>query len=302
MLPDGANMRSLAFFAEQSAVTSPGRHESAVHDLPADLGELVRVIQQLVVYDVVAPDFYGYRIPKDRQEEIHISTVEHMLDRLFALDSRPLTTPRPVEKRLVGRCHQFMWLLIAALRSRQLPARARCGFGSYFNPPSFEDHWVCEYWHEAEARWILVDAQFDDVWRERLKIDHDVLDVPRNRFLVAGDAWRQCRRGDLDAQKFGIDFVNLRGLWYVAGNIVRDLAALNRVEVRPWDVWGAQPRPNQTLNDTELAWFDELAALTRQPDKSFDQLCKAYSADGRLRVPAVVYNALLNQPEPTPSS
>jgi hypothetical protein len=223
-----------------------------------------------------------------------------MLDRLFALDSRPLTTPRPVETRLVGRCHHFMWLLIAALRARQVPARARCGFGAYFNPPYFEDHWVCEYWHEAEARWILVDPQFDDVWRERLKIDHDVLDVPRHRFLVAGEAWGQCRRGDLDAQKFGIDFVNLRGLWYVAGNIVRDLAALNRVEVRPWDVWGAQPRPNQTLNDTELAWFDELAALTRQPDKSFDQICKVYSADTRLRVPAVVFNALLNQPEPTP--
>jgi hypothetical protein len=295
-------MTSLAFYAEHSAVTSPRRHDSALRDLPADVGELVRVIQHLVVYDAVAPSFYGYRIPKDRQAEIHISTVEHMLDRLFELDSRPLTSPRPIQRRLVGRCHHFMWLLIAALRTRFVPARARCGFGSYFNPPYFEDHWVCEYWNKATARWMLVDTQFDEVWRKRLKIDHDILDVPRDRFLAAGDAWHLCRRGELDAQKFGIDFVNLRGLWYVAGSVVRDLAALNRVEVRPWDVWGAQPRPNQTLNDEELTRFDELAAFTRQPDRSFDQLRKVYSTNERLRVPAMVYNALLARSEPVGQS
>ena len=291
-------MPSRTFFADPSAVTSPGRHESALQDLPADLGELVGVIQHLVVYDVVAPEFYGYEIPPHRQHEIHLRTVEQMLDRVFELDSRPLTTPRPVEKRLVGRCHAFMWLLLAALRARHVPARARCGFGSYFNPPNFEDHWVAECWNEAEARWVFVDAQFDDVWRRRLNIDHNILDVPRNRFLVAGGAWQRCRTGELDARQLGIEFVNLRGLWYVAGNIVRDLAALNKVEMRPWDVWGAQPRPNETLDNAQLAWFDSLADLTRQPEAAFDRLREMFSTDERLRVPSMVHNALLDRPEP----
>jgi hypothetical protein len=288
----------LAFFAEQSAVTSPGRHASALNGLPAEVRELVNIIQRLVVYDVVAPDFYDYTVPPERQGEIHIRTVEKMLDRLFALDNRPLATPRIVGKRVIGRCHHFMWLLIAAMRARNIAARARCGFGSYFNPPYFEDHWVCEYWDATEARWVLVDTQFDEVWRERLKIEHDILDVPRDKFLVAGEAWRQCRDGELDPQKCGIEFVNLRGLWYVAGNIVRDVAALNKVEMRPWDVWGAQPRPNEALDDTQLAWFDGLAALTRRPAESSPQLRQLFASDERLRVPTVVHNALLNRSEP----
>jgi hypothetical protein len=203
-------MTPLAPFAEQSAVTSPGRHALALNGLPVEVPELVNIIQRLVVYDLVAHDFYGYAVPPDRQDEIHIRTVESLLDRLFALDQHPLTTPRATEKRVIGRCHHFTWLLIAALRARNVPARARCGFGSYFNPPWFEDHWVCEYWNAAGTRWVLVDSQFDEIWRERLKIDHDILDVPRNRFLVAGEAWERCRSGELDARKLGIGRARVR--------------------------------------------------------------------------------------------
>jgi hypothetical protein len=45
----------------------------------------------------------------------------------------------------------------------------------------------------SENRWILVDAQLDAVQRETFKPGFDPLDVPRDGFIVAGDAWRQCR-------------------------------------------------------------------------------------------------------------
>ena len=35
--------------------------------------------------------------------------------------------------------------------------------------------------------------------------------------------------------KYGI--FDLRGLWFVAGNVMRDFAALNNMEMLPWDVW-----------------------------------------------------------------
>jgi hypothetical protein len=190
-----------------------------------------------------------------------------------------------------------MLLLVAMLRAQGIPARARCGFGSYFNPPFFEDHWICEYWNAAESRWMLADAQFDDVWRARLRIDHDVLNVPRDRFLVAGDAWAQCRAGAADPAACGIEFVGLRGLWYIAGNLVSDVAALNGMEMLPWDVWGAQPRPDEALDDDRLAFFDGIAALTREPDVSFDQMRAQYQGDERLTVPSRVFNALLNRSE-----
>jgi hypothetical protein len=277
-------------------MTSAEQYAPLFDALPSEVSELVRIIQGLVVYDAVSVDFYGFKIPDERQNEIHLRSVAKLLERLLALDGQPLAVARPVEKRLVGRCHHFCLLLVAMLRAKGIPARARCGFGSYFNPPHFEDHWVCEYWNAAERRWALVDAQFDEVWRKKLKITHDILDVPRDRFLVAADAWTRCRAGQADPAKFGIEFVNLRGLWYIAGNLVRDVAALNRMEMLPWDVWGAQPRQNEPLNDDQHAFFDKLAANTRDPDASFEGLRKLYE-DDRLRVPGTVFNALLNRAE-----
>lgn len=252
------------------------------------IGGAVRAVQGLCIYDVVAQDFYGVSLSSERQEDIHLRTPEAMLERIRALDPRPLEEPRPPEKRLAARCGNFTLLLVAMLREQGIRARARCGFGAYFNPPYFEDHWVCEHWKADEGRWALADAQFDEVWRKNLSIRHDVLDVPRDQFLVAADAWRLCRAGKADPGRFGIAFAHLRGLWFVAGSLVRDIAALNGVQALPWDVWGAMPRAARELSSAELAYFDGLAAAGEP------ELKKLYQEDQRLRVPPRVFNAIRN--------
>ncbi len=166
----------LDFYAQPGPMTSAGRYASMLAELPHDVADLVGIVQGLAIHEYVASDFYGFRIPDERRGESHIRSVEHMLERVLALDGRPLTVRRPPEKRLIGVCHHFMLLLLAMLRAHTVPVRGRRGFGTYFNPGFFEDHVVCEYWNAAQARWVLVDAQFDEVWRERLHIDHDVLD------------------------------------------------------------------------------------------------------------------------------
>jgi hypothetical protein len=218
-----------------------------------------------------------------------------MLELLLSRDSRPLAVARPVDARLVCNCRHFTLLLVALLRTKGVPARARCGFGTYFKRGHFYDHWACEYWHAAAAHWIRVDAQIDDVQRPELQVDFDPLDVPHDRFVTAGDAWARCRAGEADPSKFGI--FDMNGLWFIAGNVVRDVAALNKMEMLPWDVWGAQPKPGEQLDDDRLVFFDKLAALSRDPDASFDELCKLYAKDDRLRVPGVVFNAVQNRPE-----
>jgi hypothetical protein len=287
----------LNFYTQPTAMTSPGEYAALYEKLPNDVANLVHIVQGLGVYDVIAPDFYGFNIPDERKNEIHIRPVEKMLDRILAIDNKPLTMARPVEKRLVCRCHHFTLLLLSMLRVKGIASRARCGFGTYFNPGYFEDHWVCEYWNATQGRWVLVDAQLDEVWREKLKIDFDILDVPRDRFLVAGDAWAKCRAGEDAPSKFGIDFVNLHGLWFIAGDLVRDVAALNNREMLPWDVWGAQPKADEQFNDEQLDFFDKLARLSCAPDGSFDELLTLYAEDDRLRVPATVFNSLLNRAE-----
>jgi hypothetical protein len=76
------------FFGEHSAVTTPGRHAGVFGELPRQVGELVDVIQHLVVYDVVAREYYGFSVPEKRRDEIHTRRVEQILDGVFALDDR----------------------------------------------------------------------------------------------------------------------------------------------------------------------------------------------------------------------
>jgi len=286
----------LDFYARPAAMTVCTHHRDAIAALPRDVAKLARIVQGLAIHQYMAPA-YGFKVPDARLGEAHIRHVDVMLGRLLAIDPAPLAMARPVEKRLVGICHHFALLMVAFLRAQGVPARFRCGFGAFFNAPYLEEHLVCEYWNAAQGRWILVDAQLDDVWQRELKFGFNPLDVPRTEFLVAADAWTQCRNGRLDPAKVGIFVENLRGLWFIAGELVRDLAALNGVEMLPWDCWGIIPRPGLQLSDIQLAFFDRLAALTATPNGSFDELRAMYDGHDELRVPPQVFNALLDRME-----
>lgn len=286
----------LDFYARPAALTSGGRYAARLGGLPSNIAELCGVVQGLVIHEFMA-GAYGMTVPEPRRLESHVRPLEQMLDRLLALDASPLTVARPPDRRLVGVCRHFAVLLVGVLRAQGVAARVRCGFGAYFNPPYFEEHYVCEYWNAAATRWVLVDPQFDDVWRRELRIEHDVLDLPRDRFLIAADAWMACRSGRADPSKFGILVGDLRGLWFIAAELVRDLAALNRMEMLPWDDWGAMPLPDEPLAEDELAPFDRIAQVTRAPDTTFASLRRLYDQDESLRVPEMVYNVVLARPE-----
>jgi hypothetical protein len=287
----------LNYYATQSVFSAPGRHAGLLDALPSDPKGIARVIQGLVIYEHVAEPFYGYRLPEGRRVESHIRPVERIIDAILALEHRPLGVARAPEKRLVGICRHYMLLAIAIFRHHGIPARGRGGFGAYFNPGKFEDHWVCEYWKADEGRWALLDSQFDDVFIRNLAIRHDIHDVPRDQFLTSPEAWHRCRGGELDPAAFGIEFSQLRGLWFVASSLIRDLATLNGCEVLPWDVWGAQPPIDAELSDRELAFFDEIALLTSDPDANLDALRQRFAEDARVRLPDTVFNALRQREE-----
>jgi hypothetical protein len=286
----------LRFYAEPSPLTSPGRHADAFAALPDDPVALARIVQGLVLHKYMA-HAYGVNVPPARDAEAHTRRVESMLDQILAHDPRPLPALRSPDRRLFGVCGHFTSMLVAMLRAKCVPARERAGFGAYFNAPYFEEHALVEYWNADEARWVLLDTQFDETWRTRLKITHDVFDVPRDRFLVAGEAWTLCRSGKADAKLFGIFNGNKRGLWFVAAELIRDVAALNKAEVLVWDVWGAMPKPETQLDAAQLKYFDGLAALTRDPDASFGKLTALYRDDGGVRVPPIVFNVITNRLE-----
>ncbi|MCV0396344.1 MAG: transglutaminase domain-containing protein [Rhizobiaceae bacterium] len=299
---DGSAAAQPLDFTRQSRFSDPGRHAALFDALPYDPPGAARVVQGLFVYEHVAEAWYDVPLDETRRGESHIRTVEEIIDVLLALDAAPLSMPRPPRCRVVGICRHYMLLSVAILRHHGVPARGRGGFGGYFSPETWEDHWVCEYWNAEEGRWALLDAQFDALWIERFHLDHDITDVPRDRFLAAADAWRKCRSGELDPARFGIEFSKLRGLWFVAGSLIRDAATLLGHEILPWDVWGAQLLAPRELSDDELAFFDDLALLTADPDANIGALRARFAADPRLAVPDLVFNALRQRPERLPKA
>lgn len=128
---------------------------------------------------------------------------------------------------------------------------------------------------------MLVDAQLDEFQCQALNISFDPLDVPRDQFIVGGLAWQMCRSGAANPDSFGI--FDLRGLDFVRADFIRDVAALNKLELLPWDCWGLILHPG--LDDpSDLALLDRLAELTRGDVPDFMQVHRLYESDPRLRV------------------
>lgn len=276
----------LITYAQPGRITDLGQSPFALNDLPTDIESLCRVVQGVLVHGFWTR-VYGLSDEgiKPRLGEVSTRSAAGMLARIHALDPRPLTEPRPIERRMLGNCRTFSVLLTALLRYQGVPARARCGFGTYFIDDHYEDHWIVEWWDAEAGCWRATDAQIDDIQRARLNIDFDLLNVPRTRFLPGGLAWQQCRAGKADPETFGIQ--DMAGLWFVRGNVVRDLAALNRVELLPWDSWGLIDAEGVEEDPAAMALLDRAAALTLD-DSAFTEMQALYAAEPGLSVPSTI--------------
>jgi hypothetical protein len=269
---------SLTYFTQHGRISDPGAYISLFENLPASVADLVKLVQGVTVH-VFWAERYGLNVPPQRMDELQLRSMERRLARTLELDARPLDEPRPLDKKLLGNCRDHSLLLASMLRHEGIPARARCGFGAYFMPDHFEDHWVMEYWNESQGRWVLVDAQLDALQCDVLKIPFDTLDVPRDQFVVGGHAWQMCRSGQQDPEKFGI--FDMHGLGFVRGTLIRDVASLNKMELLPWDCWGVILN-EQLDNADDLMLLDEVASLSAGDVPDFETLRSYYESEPRL--------------------
>ncbi len=285
------------YYKGTSSMSTAGARAAELRALPKDLARLCEIVQGVLVHRDIAPWLYDLKLTEAQRDDGNTRPLAKMLDRIHALDDRPLTIARDPAHRMPTVCRHFSLMLGGILREQGVAARARCGFGAYFNPGKFEDHGVCEYWNAQQSRWILVDAQMDAIQRKAFNLSFDPLEVPRDQFIIAGDAWQQCRSGRADPKNFGLTHINESGLWFIAGNVVRDFASLNRMEGLPWDVWGMMEMGDASLTDERKALLDRVAALTLAGDEAIAEIRKLYESDERLRMPPMVFNALRHAPE-----
>jgi hypothetical protein len=239
-----------------SRMSDPGSHAARIADLPREVGALNRAVQGLLIH----VDWLGaYGVAAD-QVRAHTRATLPMADRLAEIvdaDARPLLAPRLPKLRSVATCRDFALMTTSFLRCKGVPARLRCGFASYLGP-GFEDHWVCEYWHDPSGAWRLSDPQIDEVMSARLAIEFDPANVPRTSFLTAGEAWLGWRAGGSDPRRFGHG--EATGVWFLRLNVLRDHFALNGAEASAWDDWRATPPAKRVVSGVGMDLADRLAA------------------------------------------
>lgn len=287
------------FYTVQSVFSDPNKLVSYYTDLPASPAELARTVRNLLFHRLEG-DIFDYRIPEDRlRGDAETRYVDDILGIIAERDSAPLSEPRQFADRFVGICRDFALLHCSMLRHVGIPARVRSGFADYFGADGFHfDHVVNEYWDD-EHGWRLADAQLADARViEALGIDFDPLDVPRDRFLVAGQSWHMMRAGEADPSSFGLppEEGGLSGEWFVAGNVRLDLAAINKVEPLVWDIWGPEVVEDERLSAAAADLYDQVAELLRG-EVPFDMVRAVFVGHDALRTPSTVLTRPLYRPE-----
>jgi Transglutaminase-like superfamily len=244
-------------YAAPGPLTNFGdEHLAAVVALGSDPLGLCRAAQGLVVDINVV-----HGLPEGRYDEREIRPADELLRRVLARNPTALDEPRANEDRVGGTCRHFSVLSVAFLRAHGIAARARCGFASYFSPGRFVDHWIAEY--DNGDRWVRVDTEILG-----LPIVADAADLRVGEFLTGGEAWLACRDGDADPQHFGVNGVDYAwGIGEVRGNAIRDLAALNKLEMLPWDEWSRMALSYRGESGPEFdELIDQIARVTATDD------------------------------------
>ncbi len=311
----------LKYYSVPGDITRLDKYKDFTNWLTADPNAIYQLVQGLIVHDLWV-ERYGQVYDETHEYSQKLAYMEDLLDKALELDHSNLAIPRHPHNRVIACCREFATLMCAFLRAKGIPARSRCGFATYFGwDGQYEDHWICEFWNGE--RWIMADPQLDpfqqssviswalNMAKENSRLSQQIQDFnPRDlkadEFVTAGQAWKLCREGAADPDHFGIGcpirpewgIDSLYGLWFVRGQLLRDFAALNKVETNPylvrickgldWKDWRLVGLRDQDLTDKDLQLLDEVAELTLQVDVNYHEIGKLYAENKDLKVPAEI--------------
>ncbi|NZD48369.1 transglutaminase-like domain-containing protein [Rhizobium leguminosarum] len=251
------------FYASQSIYSEPGPYREALM-LGGDAPELIaRWIGSFMQH------------PRGAESKERGFTTKQVIDLelrsvteiLAVAAERNLFEGDPTQIKVGGLCRDFAILAASAFRAKGIPARLRVGFADYIVPDFWEDHWLCE-WHDGQ-HWKRLDVEFAAAGGASF----NTLDVPRERFLTANEAWFRIKDEPGIASRFGVSSLNLGGEWFVAGSLLREIAALRKLELKPWDYWGLSKdlSPVSTeLSQQARTTLDQLASRLRSADVDGD--------------------------------
>ncbi len=248
-----------SFYSTHSPYSDPRSHCAILRGISADPLSLAHWIGSILQHPR-APESREYGFTLDQAADLELRSVADILS--VAIE-RDVLAGHSAKNKIGGLCRDFAILAVSRFRSEGIPARLRVGFANYLVSHAWEDHWLCE-WHDGRY-WRRLDVEFAAIDG----LPFDALDVSRDRFITAGEAWIRIKPQPETAGDFGVASLDLNGAWFIAGSLFRDIAALHRLELKPWDYWGlAEDLPRDSSLWPEQVWatLDHLAARLTETD------------------------------------
>jgi hypothetical protein len=261
-----------------SQFTYPGLYQERLQrDLPTDVGQLGRLVKRQVIHSItlsmgregaqINPVYGNIRdVPWYRQgEDDYFPTATAMLAELYRRDPRGFVPDRAVENKLIITCRFVAILMASILKTRGIPARVRAGYAPYIRPDKIEDHWITQYWHAPEERWITIDA--DTSLENR---PFDPFDMPPDTFGFAANTWLAVREDRQDANAYTVHGES--ALEDLATQVFCDFHCLMNNEITYTQAPVFVAIDFNTIEEEKLQAIDAFARLMQQPDENFAQL------------------------------
>lgn len=259
-------------YARHDRFTDPGEYADFLNTLPRNRADLSAAINGFLIHLWKIRKYHPEQLTQ-RPHDVFTRRIESVLARVKELDSRPLDQSRPEARRAIVDCRTFSLMLVAVLRQRGIPARARCGFATYLEKTHYQDHWVCEYWDETQKRWVMEDP------------DLRKPDVSPEEFLNASRVWAMRETKPEILKKCGWG-PGMLGQWAVRLDLIHDLAALNEFVAVSGDGWGLGNKKETAITPEDLTLLDRAAALVNAD--RLDDLATLYHSASGLKPPATI--------------
>lgn len=276
----------IEFYKKISMYTNYSFYKNYFIGLPNDLKELTKLVNDNYIHRItllksykregkISKEYPWYRY---RCEDDIFLTVPAIMGELFRLDARGLTHNRQIKDKLVITCRYASILLASILKAKGFSVRVRSGFAPYINEERYPDHWICEVWCADEKRWILVDA--DEIEIEGCSN----IDIHREKFYFAAEAWLDVRHGKISVDKF-LHGSHIHGLSMLARTLFFDFHSLMHDEVSYlfFPTYIDTEDEFDHLSIEELKQLDDLAILLLDVDKNFDELRYLFENDKNFR-------------------
>lgn len=253
--------RFIQHYISQSIFTDLSVFSQQIGNLTTDISSIRSLVHGLLMHSSLAPR-YGVVVSEKLKSTRELLFVSKILE--YAQKALPLTSSRHPSKKLIASCRDFAVLACALLRNISIPSRVRIVFVDYIFEGYWTDHWVCEYWNEDLKCWKLFETLFDDKMLKEKNIYFNPFEVPENRFKYPSRIVGEGNADSLDLANYGVK--DSLGNWYtgrhyVIGNLVRDIFALQKLELLPPLVVKTAQNKERVMNDIKKS----VACVTSAP-------------------------------------